>query len=69
MLNVKYIIENDPENPIGVTRNPNNFGNAWFIEKIKNGELPENNCLGNYSESVMSTPTKKKSFYKRILLW
>ncbi len=33
-------------------------------EKIKNGELPENNCLGNYSESVMSTPTKKNLFIK-----
>jgi len=33
-------------------------------EKIKNGELPENNCLNNYSESVMSTPTKKDLFIK-----
>ncbi len=34
MLNVKYIIKDDPNNPIGVTRNPNNFGNVWFIDDI-----------------------------------
>ena len=33
MLNVKYIISNDPENPIGVTRNSNALGNAWFVKK------------------------------------
>lgn len=41
MLNVKYIIQNDPNNPLGVTRNPNNLGNAWFIEnisKVKNSD-------------------------------
>ena len=34
MLNVKYIIKDDPDNPIGVTRNANNFGNAWFVDDI-----------------------------------
>ena len=41
MLNVKYIIQDDPNNPIGVTRNPNNLGNAWFVEeiiKVKNSD-------------------------------
>lgn len=36
MLNVKYFIRNDPNNPAGVTRNPNNLGNAWFVNEIKN---------------------------------
>ena len=38
MLNVKYFIRNDPNNPAGVTRNPNNLGNAWFVNEIKNVE-------------------------------
>ena len=38
MLNVKYFIRNDPNNPVGVTRNPNNLGNAWFVNEIKNVE-------------------------------
>ena len=36
MLNVKYIIQNSEDNPLGVTRNPNNLGNAWFVENIIN---------------------------------
>ena len=32
ILNVKYIIQNDPNNPLGVTRNPNALGNAWFVD-------------------------------------
>ena len=38
MLNVKYIIKQDPDNPIGVSRNPNNFGNVWFTNNIINAE-------------------------------
>jgi uncharacterized membrane protein YfhO len=34
MLNVKYLIQVSEENPIGVTRNPNNLGNAWFVEQV-----------------------------------
>ena len=34
MLNVKYIIKNDPDNPLGVTRNANVYGNVWFIDNI-----------------------------------
>ena len=36
MFNVKYIIQNSEDNPLGVTRNPNNLGNAWFVENIIN---------------------------------
>lgn len=41
MLNVKYIIKDDPDNPIGVTRNPYNFGNAWYVKDIINVENSE----------------------------
>ena len=34
MLNVKYLVQVSEENPIGVTRNPNNLGNAWFVEQV-----------------------------------
>jgi uncharacterized membrane protein YfhO len=33
MLNVKYIIQNDSNNPLGVTRNSNALGNAWFVKE------------------------------------
>jgi len=71
MLNVKYIIENDPENPIGVTRNPNNFGNAWFIEKIKNvsNSNEELTILNNIdlSSTVVSQELGEKKYSKNIL--
>ena len=35
MLNVKYLIQSSEENPLGVTRNPNNLGNVWFVNQIK----------------------------------
>ena len=35
MLNVKYLIQISEDSPLGVTRNPNNLGNAWFIEETK----------------------------------
>ena len=38
MLNVKYIIQNNEDNPLGVTRNPNNLGNAWFVKNVINVE-------------------------------
>ena len=31
MLNVKYIIKNSEDNPLGITINPNNLCNAWFV--------------------------------------
>ena len=64
MLNVKYIIQNSEDNPLGVTRNPNNLGNAWFVENIINvknsdEELLElknidlsNTCLSQNSEII-----------------
>jgi uncharacterized membrane protein YfhO len=71
MLNVKYIIENDPENPIGVTRNPNNFGNAWFIEKIKNvsSSDEELTILNNIDlrSTVVSQELNEKTYSKNIL--
>ena len=45
MLNVKYIIQNSEDNPLGVTRNPNNLGNAWFVENIIN--------VKNYDEELL----------------
>ena len=64
MLNVKYIIQNSEDNPLGVTRNPNNLGNAWFVKNIinvenSNEELLElknidlaNTCLSQNSEII-----------------
>ncbi|MDC6480444.1 YfhO family protein [Flavobacteriaceae bacterium] len=64
MLNVKYIIQNSEDNPLGVTRNPNNLGNAWFIKNVINVENSneellelkninlENTCLSQDSEII-----------------
>jgi len=46
MLNVKYIIQNSEDNPLGVTRNPNNLGNAWFVENIINVKNSDEELLG-----------------------
>ena len=34
MMNVKYIINSD-ENGLRPFRNPNNYGNAWFVSELK----------------------------------
>lgn len=64
MLNVKYFIQNSEDNPLGVTRNPNNLGNAWFVKNIinvenSNEELLElknidlaNTCLSQNTEII-----------------
>ncbi len=56
MLNVKYIIEDDPDNPIGVTRNPNNFGNAWYVKDIIHVDNSERELLslGNLNLKINS---------------
>jgi hypothetical protein len=46
MLNVKYIIQNSEDNPLGVTRNSNNLGNAWFVENIINVKNSDEELLG-----------------------
>ena len=46
MLNVKYIIQNSEDNPLGVTRNPNNLGNAWFVKNIINVKNSDEELLG-----------------------
>ena len=45
MLNVKYIIKQSPDNPLGVSRNPNNFGNAWFTNEIIHAKNSNNELL------------------------
>ena len=68
MLNVKYIIKNDPDNPIGVTRNPYNFGNAWYVKDIIHVENSEKELLslGNLNLKISSVSQdeylKQKSY-------
>lgn len=40
MLNTKYMIFGDPQQPQVVT-NPNNNGNAWFVQEVKVGNTPD----------------------------
>ncbi|MBQ0152105.1 MAG: YfhO family protein [Chryseobacterium sp.] len=40
MLNTKYMIFGDPQLPQVVT-NPNNNGNAWFVQEVKVGNTPD----------------------------
>jgi hypothetical protein len=35
MMNVKYIIQPSENNPLGVSKNPNAYGNAWFVNELK----------------------------------
>lgn len=34
MLNVKYIIQDEENNPLGVVRNPEAYGNAWLVSEV-----------------------------------
>ena len=53
MLNVKYFIRNDPNNPLGVTRNPNNYGNAWFVNEVKKVKNSDDEILGLGKTNLM----------------
>ena len=73
MLNVKYIIKNDSDNPLGVTRNANNFGNVWFIDDIIHVNSSEKELL-SLGEIDLKTKAvtqniflKEKSFQKDSL--
>ncbi|MAU62785.1 MAG: hypothetical protein CMC38_00320 [Flavobacteriaceae bacterium] len=73
MLNVKYIIKDDPDNPLGVTRNPNNFGNAWFVEDIVHVNNSEKELLSlgkidlRNKAITQNISLKEKSFKKDSL--
>ena len=73
MLNVKYIIKDDPDNPLGVTRNPNNFGNAWFVEDIVHVNSSEKELLSlgkidlRNKAITQNISLKEKSFKKDSL--
>ena len=73
MLNVKYIIKNDPDNPLGVTRNANVYGNVWFIDNIIHVNNSEKELL-SLGEIDLRTKVvtqnislKEKSFQKDSL--
>ena len=55
MLNVKYLIQISEDNPLGVTRNPNNLGNAWFIEEVKIVDSADEELLNLNKVELKST--------------
>ena len=63
MLNVKYIIKDDPDNAIGVTRNANNFGNVWFVDDIIHVNSSEKELL-----SLGEIDLKTKAITQNIFL-
>jgi uncharacterized membrane protein YfhO len=63
MLNVKYIIKDDPDNVIGVTRNANNFGNVWFVDDIIHVNSSEKELL-----SLGEIDLKTKAVTQNIFL-
>ena len=70
MLNVKYFIKNDPNNPAGVTRNPNNFGNAWFVNEVKNVKNSDDEILElgktNLNDVAISQTLPNKTYQKDV---
>jgi len=65
MLNVKYIIKDDPENSIGVTRNPNNFGNAWFVKNIAHAENSEQELLSLNKLDLRTNSISQNKYLKQ----
>ncbi len=68
MLNVKYVIEPSPENPVGVYQNPGALGPAWFISSLK--QLSSANevlqGLGDFDPSEMAiTQTLQSKSYQK----
>ena len=65
MLNVKYIIKDDQDNPIGVTRNPNNFGNAWYVSDIIHAESSESELLSLGKLDLKVTSISQNQYLKK----
>lgn len=61
MLNVKYIIQNSENNPLGVTRNPNNLGNAWFVNSLINVDNADDELLGLKNIDLATTCLTQES--------
>ena len=65
MLNVKYIIKDDPDNPIGVTRNPNNLGNAWYIKDIIHVDSSERELLSLGNLNLKNNSVSQNDYLKQ----
>ena len=66
MLNVKYIVDLNENNALGLRLNEENLGDAWFIENIinvnnSNEEILSLNDL-NYSRDCLSKDLPNKTF-------
>ena len=66
MLNVKYIVDLNENNALGLRLNDENLGDAWFIENIinvnnSNEEILSLNDL-NYSKDCLSKDLPNKTF-------
>ena len=65
MLNVKYIIKDDPDNPLGVTRNPNNLGNAWYIKDIIHVDSSERELLSLGNLNLKNNSVSQNDYLKQ----
>ena len=65
MLNVKYIIKDDPDNSLGVSRNPDNFGNAWYVHKIIHVENSENELLSLAEVDLKINSVSQNNYLKQ----
>jgi len=68
MLNIKYIIQKDPEGQLVASQNPNANGNAWFVKKLKkvnsaNEEMKALDSLDTKAEATICSDFKIKSFH------
>ena len=66
MLNVKYIVDLNENNALGLRLNEENLGNAWFIENIINVNNSNEEILFlddlNYSRDCLSKDLPNKKF-------
>lgn len=77
MLNTKFIIQTDKEGKEFPTYNPNHNGNAWFVQKVKFVNSPDEEIkaldkLDSKNEAVVNqkefgTKLKTNSFFKDTL--
>jgi hypothetical protein len=54
MLHVKYIIQEDPDNPLGVVRNPDSFGNAWLVQEVVKVDSSNDEIVGLQQTSLQT---------------
>ncbi len=67
MLNVRYVIVPDEEGGTAVQKNPEAFGNCWFVDDIVWAETPDEEIVAIGDADLLSTAFIEKSWQDKFV--